>query len=76
MTKRGRPPKAAETVRFRIHLSLTRGIHDDLIAWLQGLPARRRARAVLDVLLTGDRPELQAHEADNEIVEELEFMLF
>ena len=47
MAKRGRPRKQAETRHFRIHLSLTVGIDDALIAYLDSIPRGGRARAVM-----------------------------
>lgn len=45
--KRGRPRKTAETRHFWIHLSLTVGEDDDLIAYLEGVPKGKRAAGIL-----------------------------
>lgn len=50
---RGRPPAAVPAWECHIHLRLREGEDDDLIAFLGGLPARRRAAAVKAALRSG-----------------------
>ena len=51
--KPGRPISTAPAVECHIHLRLRVGEDDDLIAFLNTLPARRRASAIKAALRTG-----------------------
>lgn len=50
---RGRPPSGSPTRSFHIHLRLREGEDDDLIAFLEGMPARKRAVALKAALRAG-----------------------
>ena len=51
--KHGRPVSPLLAVECHIHLRLRVGEDDDLIAFLNTLPARRRASAIKSALRTG-----------------------
>ena len=50
---RGRPPATVPAWECHIHLRLREGEDDDLIAFLKGLPSRRRAAAIKAALRSG-----------------------
>lgn len=68
---RGRPISAVPTWDCQIHLRLREGEDDDLIAFLQNLPPRRRTVAIKAALRTGGL-SLGQSEADNAEAELLE----
>lgn len=51
--KRGRPVHAGEIFEVHVHLRLRTGEDDDLIAFLNGIPPRRRAATLKVALRAG-----------------------
>lgn len=53
MTRRGRPPLPEPVIEIYIHLRLRPGEDDDLLAFFERYPARRRATALKTALRAG-----------------------
>ena len=53
MPRTGRPPLNITTVQIRLNLRLREGEDDDLIAFFQAIPKRRRVSALKSALRAG-----------------------
>jgi len=72
----GRPRREVEPVIHTIKMVLTPGEDDDLIAFLEGLPARRKAAAVKTAMRSGSLgASLDAGEDDAEMLAALDDFL-
>jgi hypothetical protein len=71
---RGRKPKEGVRHKYEIKLYLWEGEDDDLIAFFEGLPDRKRAAGIRTALRSGDAlAELQVADLDED--EDLDFDL-
>ena len=74
---RGRPPATSSTWECHIHLRLRDGEDNDLIAFLQSLPSRKRASAVKAALRNGGMGQTGSLDdiPDDELFESLDDFL-
>jgi len=66
---RGRPLSATPSWECQIHLRLRLGEDDDLIAFLESIPPRRRVQAIKSALRSGGMGfrQLEANNAEAEL---------
>ena len=77
MTQRGRPPRSRPAVEIHIHLRLYFGEDDDLLAFFERFPVRRRASALKTALRAGGMQTDNHHEqANDEDLTALDGLLF
>ena len=75
--KRGRPRRAVEPLIYSVKLVLYPGEDDDLIAYLDAAPARKRAAAVKTAMRSGniDAAALADLPDDDELLDAFEGLL-
>jgi len=77
MTRRGRPRLPGAVVEIHIHLRLRAGEDDDLLAFFERFPARRRSSALKTALRVGgmQADEVESGSSDDSLAEALEGLL-
>ncbi|MEI7849322.1 MAG: hypothetical protein WCK35_26220 [Chloroflexota bacterium] len=66
--KRGRPSSSSLIWEFHIHLRLREGDDDDLIAFLQRIPNRRRTSAIKAALRAGGMEDIHPETLDDDLI--------
>ena len=76
-TRRGRPLASDEAFEFHVHLRLRRGEDDDLIAFFERTPLRKRAGALKTALRLGALPAETVDDgpSDEDLAEALDGLL-
>jgi len=77
MTRRGRPPLLRPVVEIHIHLRLRTGEDDDLLAFFEQFPTRRRTVALKTALRAGGMQPVESEKgsSDDTLANALEGLL-